>query len=266
MKIYLAGIAPFYKLINCAFKNDFSEYLGEKREFTWKPFYALESFFYVKKANKLMDLLPRFKGFLLDSGAFTFRQNADKKANWEQYTEEYADFINHHKIDLFFELDIDSEIGYDNVLILRNKLERLTNKQCIPVWHKNRGKEEFFKMCQEYSYVAIGGLVGSKNSNTSIVKYLPWFIDTAHSYKAKIHGLGLTGMDSLRQFKFDSVDSTSWTTGNRFGKIYKFHNGQILKFERKANQHVRMRLTAVNNFCEWTKFAHWAETHLEGEK
>ena len=263
MKVYLAGVAPFVKLVECAYKNDYTDYLGERREeFKMENFYALESFFYVKKANKLMELIPKFKGFLLDSGAFTFRQNSKIKANWEQYTEEYADFINHHNIKLFFELDIDTEIGYDRVLVLRNKLEKLTNKQCIPVWHKNRGKEEFIKMCQEYPYVAIGGLVGSKNDTSSIIKYLPWFIDTAHKNKAMIHGLGLTAMDSLKRFRFDSVDSTSWTTGNRFGKIYKFHNGEILKFERKANQQVKMRLTAVNNFCEWTKFSNWADTHL----
>ena len=263
MKIYLAGCSPFVKLIRGAFINDFSEYLqGYDKNYKAEKFYALESFFYVKKGNQFMDYLPQFKGFLLDSGAFTFRQNVGVKANWNQYVEEYADFINHYKIELFFELDVDTEIGYENVLILRNKLEKLTNRQCIPVWHKNRGKEDFIKMCKSYPYVAIGGLVGSINNNTSIKKHLPWFISTAHSCGAKIHGLGFTSLERLKEYHFDSVDSTSWVSGNRFGKVYKFMDGKMLIYDRKANQRIKTKLTAINNFVEWTKFGKWAETHL----
>lgn len=263
MKIYLAGCSPFRKLLNGAINNDYTEYLGSPhKEFKAEKFYALESFFYVKKGNKFMDYLPHFKGFLLDSGAFTFRQNAGVKADWNKYVTEYADFISHYNIELFFELDIDTEIGYENVLILRNKLEKLTNRRCIPVWHKNRGKEEFIKMCKEYSYVAIGGLVGSVNSNTSIKKHLPWFIETAHSNGAQIHGLGFTSLERLKEYHFDSVDSTSWVSGNRFGKVYKFQNGEMLIFNRKPNQKVKTKLVAVNNFVEWTKIGKWAESHL----
>ena len=57
------------------------------------------------------------------------------------------EFINTYKIDKFFELDIDSVVGYEEVLKLRKKLEHLTEKQCIPVWHTSRGKEDFLKTC-----------------------------------------------------------------------------------------------------------------------
>ena len=42
---------------------------------------------------------------------------------------------------------------------IRTKLEKGTNKKCIPVWHLSRGFDEFIKHTQEYDYIAIGGIV-----------------------------------------------------------------------------------------------------------
>lgn len=262
MKIYLAGCSSFMDVVEGALKGDFSKYIpNSKNKYTAENFYLLESFFYTKKDAKITKLLPYFKGFLLDSGAFTFRQ-ATTKADWNSYLDDYADFINHHDVKLFFELDIDSEIGYNNVLKLRDRLEGLTNKKCIPVWHPNRGKQEFIKMCKEYPYVSLGGLVGSKSKGSNYIKYFPWFIQTAHYYGAQIHGLGYTHMSDLHRCHFDSVDSTSWTSGGRFGHIFKFNGNTLVKFDKPAGHRVKTRETCVNNFCEWTKFANWAETHL----
>ena len=107
-----------------------------------KGIYALESFYYADK--RIEKYIPLMKDFLLDSGAFTFFSSG-KTVNWEEYVDKYADFINRNNVKHFFELDIDKLIGYENVLKLRKRLELETGKQCIPVWHKPRGKEEFLK-------------------------------------------------------------------------------------------------------------------------
>ena len=39
---------------------------------------------------------------------------------------------------------------------------------------------------------------------------------------AKIHALGFTSISGLEKYHFDSVDSTSLTTGNRFRMLYHF--------------------------------------------
>ena len=86
---------------------------------------------------------------------------AGKNANsvdWEEYIERYAGFIKATGVEHFIELDIDCVMGYERVKELRNKLITLTNKQPIPVWHKSRGKDEFLKMCDEFPYVALGGI------------------------------------------------------------------------------------------------------------
>ena len=203
---------------------------------------------------------------MLDSGAYSFMQNSSKKVHWDEYIERYADFINKYQIEKFFELDIDSVIGYEAVIKYRKKLEKLTNKQSIPVWHNNRGKEEFIKMCEEYPYVAIGGLVGGNSEySRKYWKYFPWFINTAHKNNAKIHALGFTSLDGIKKYHFDSVDSTAWLSGNRFGFVYKFnaHNGEMIKIDApKGKRLADSRKVALNNYVEWIKFQKYAETHL----
>lgn len=223
----------------------------------------LESFYY--QDDIITNLIPYFKNFMLDSGAFTFF-SAGKHIDWNKYVTEYIAYINKNKVDLFFELDIDVLIGYDKVKEIRKRIERETGKQPIPVWHRNRGKEEFIKMCKEYPYVAIGGLVDSAGKQGEYArqywKYFPWFINTAHQYGAKIHALGFTAITALRQYHFDSVDSSSWTTGNRFGGVYKFTGNNIIRIKKPEGVRMKHKEIAIHNFNEWIKFSQWAETHL----
>lgn len=226
---------------------------------TYRP-YILESFYYVDKETEI--LLPHFGDFLLDSGAFTFMENAKTHVDWEEYLERYADFIRRNNIGKFFELDIDSLVGYEKVVEYRKKLERLTGKQPIPVWHSPRGKEEFLRHCDEYPYVSLGGIVG-KEWKLDAEKYMPWFISEAHRRGVKIHGLGYTKLEKLKKFHFDSVDSTSWTTGNRFGFVYKFNGRTMIKVDvPKGKRIADPRKVALINYTEWVKFQQWADTHL----
>ena len=220
----------------------------------------LQSFYYCNEFTEKI-ILPSVSKFMLDSGAFTFFQTG-KNIDWNEYVERYADFINRNRIDLFFELDIDSLIGYDNVKKLRGRLESLTGKPCIPVWHKSRGKEDFIQMCKDYDYVSIGGIV-SKEIPSKEWSYFPWFINKAHEHGAKIHGLGFTSLGGLSKYHFDSVDSTSWTSGNRFGTMYRF-NGKTMELHKRPDgmRLADSRTVAVHNFKEWVKFQKWAESHL----
>lgn len=220
----------------------------------------LESFYYVD--DWIIQLIPRLSKFLLDSGAFTFLTSHKGKVDWEDYLRRYAEFINKYDIKLFFELDIDPIVGYEKVLEMRKWLERETGKKPIPVWHKSRGKSDFLKMCDEYDYVAIGGIV-SKEITRQEYKYFPWFINEAHKRGAKIHGLGFTNLEGITKYHFDSVDSTSWTTGNRFGAVYRFNGKTMVKYDKKEGQRLAdSRAVAINNFNEWVKFQQYAETNL----
>lgn len=199
---------------------------------------------------------------MLDSGAFTFF-SAGGGVKWDDYIKQYAAFINRNNVKYYFELDIDNLIGYDKVLYFRARLEDMTGKPCIPVWHKSRGHAEFAKMCEQYSYVAIGGIVTGEIKRKEY-KYFPQLIRTAHKHGAKIHGLGFTNVQGLRRFHFDSVDSTSWLSGGRYGTVYIF-DGQTITAQVRKAQGKRItdyKAATIHNFKEWEKFAEYAEKYL----
>ena len=222
----------------------------------------LQSFYYCDDFTESV-IIPNCKNFMLDSGAFTFFSTGGGGVDWSSYIKKYANFINRNKVNLFFELDIDNLIGYDKVLYYRKKLEDMTGKPCIPVWHVSRGKEEFLRMCEQYDYVAFGGLNTDGVSRQKIVKYMPWFIDMAHANGAKIHGLGFTALKELPRIHFDSVDSTAWVSGNRFGSVYEFNGTTMVKHDRKEGQRLaNSKAVAIHNFNEWVKFAKYAEKYL----
>ena len=219
MKIFLAESGGLW-----------GSYIKEKQLF--KDTYILRSFYYMN--DFVESIIPECKMFLLDSGAFTFLNNSKSDINWKEYVDKYADFINKNNIEYFFELDIDSIVGYEKVKEYRNYLEAKTGKKCIPVWHKSRGKEEFLRLCDEYKYIAIGGIV-TKEIRPCDYKFLNYFIKEAHKRNCKIHGLGFTNIKNIFIYKFDTVDSTAWTTGNRFGSTIYFFNGQTLVKTNKPN-------------------------------
>lgn len=241
MKVYLA--AP-HNAVHC------------KEEILKSP-YVLESYAYFQPwETSLIN-----KDFLLDSGAFTFLSKTTAGVDWDAYVRQYAEFINKHSIRLFFELDIDSIVGIKEVERLRNLLERLTGRQCIPVWHKSRGKQYFVNIVKNYEYVAIGGLV-TKEIVPNEYRYLPWFIDKAHEHGSKIHGLGFTRLSDYHKYCFDSVDSSSRTSGRRFGTVYTFKDGELAAYSRKDARLHNYKRADVHNLRQWIAFQKYAHKRL----
>ena len=254
MKVYLAGENGEKNIIENHI-YDSTIKLGDLN--------ILETYYYLRNNVDITRLIPYFNSFLLDSGAFTFMQgNHGGKIDWDKYIEEYGAFINKYDIKLFFELDIDSIVGLAEVERLRDKLQVITGKHPIPVWHKNRGKEYFIEMCKKYPYVAIGGIVTEEIKRGTYEKLFPWFIKIAHQNKAKIHGLGYTSVAKLKYYRFDSVDSTAWLYGNRSGWIDKFNpNLGLIEKIKKEGCRLKSKEAAINNFIQWCKFSKYAEKY-----
>lgn len=223
----------------------------------------LQSFKYCDSFTEEV-ILPNCKNFLLDSGAYSFFSG--RGGDWDKYIERYAAFINRNKIERFFELDIDSIVGYERVKEFRDRLEQLTGRASIPVWHYERGRDEWLNLCENYDYVAVGGLVKEGSTSEYAVKYrkyFPWFINTAHERGAKIHALGFTALLDLEKYHFDSVDSSTWSAGNRYGHYFTF-DGRIMKSNKKPNgaRIANHQALSLHNFLEWKKFAEYAEVKL----
>lgn len=245
MKIFLAGT-----------QGDNGQLVSNKKD----KLNLLESFYYMKDEH--MNIYKNHT-FLLDSGAFTFMNAKKGNVNWSEYIDKYAAFINKHNIEHFFELDIDSIVGINEVEKLRNKLEVLTNKKCIPVWHKSRGLEYWKKICKEYNYVAIGGLVTQEIKRKEYDVFIP-LLKIAKENNTKVHGLGFTNLEGLKKYKFYSVDSTSWISGQKFMQFYTFNGSTLVKSklnkENKVGINPKGRLKY--NFDEWVKFSKYAENNL----
>lgn len=222
--------------------------------------YILTSFFYADTFTQSV-VIPNCRDFLLDSGAFTFFSSG-KTVDWNAYVEEYADFILRNDIKHFFELDIDALIGFKNVLSLREKLEGRTGRKCIPVWHKGRGLEEWRRMCEAYDYVAIGGIASGEISKQQY-QFFPALLKEAKERGAAVHGLGFTSVANLKKYRFDTVDSSSWTSGGRFAITYRFDGRNMRQIPRPENARIKdFAAIDAHNFSEWLKFQRYADTHL----
>lgn len=222
-----------------------------------KSIYTLESFQYVKRLG-----LPHIKNmdnFILDSGAFTYLNGASGDVDWEQYVDDYADFIIKYKVKNFIELDIDPIVGIKEVERLRAKLEAKVGRQSIPVWHKSRGKQYWLDIVKEYDYVAVGGIV-TKEIKPSEYKFFHWLLAEAKRQNCKVHGLGFTNLKGLEEYDFYSVDSTSWKSGHQFGSVFMFNGHTMVKFDRGPGQKVNAHKTATNNFNEWVKFQKYKDS------
>lgn len=265
MQIYIAGTLSrpyvYRKAMELFLAGEHPVKNGKDAD--WEGLNILETYYYLQKNNEFPRLIENFQNFLLDSGAFTFMSGADK-VDFDKYVEGYAEFIKKWNIKLFFELDIDSVVGIKEVERLRIKLEKLTGRKPIPVWHKARGKEYFIEMCKDYPYVAIGGIVTKEIPMSKYEKLFPWFIKTAHKYGCKIHALGYTNIKGLFRYNFDSVDSTAWLYGNMSGSIYKFdaRNQAMNKTKVPTGKRLKSKAAAAYNFNEWVRFMKYARIHL----
>lgn len=221
MKIFLSALeaSPEFYYINDNIKN-------------YK--YNLMSFYYIKKENVFKEIIKKSELILIDSGAHSFQKG--KKVDWLEYTKKYANFIkefDEEKIIGYFEMDIDNIIGYEEVLKLRKILESVTDK-IIPVWHKNRGIQDFKDMCEKYSGKIIA-ITGFKNEDIQDHQYL-MFLKYAKEHNCKVHCLGMTRKKILDKVPFDYVDSSSWKQQGIFGKIT--NKGKVTKEFSKVKREI----------------------------
>tara|TARA_R110000744_G_scaffold300906_1_gene410030 strand:- start:132 stop:734 length:603 start_codon:yes stop_codon:yes gene_type:complete len=200
---------------------------------------------------------------MLDSGAFSFFGGA--KTDLNEYVDKYIKFINDYDVKLFFELDIYSLIGKDKTDLINQKIRKETGKKPIPVFHYFLGVDFYKQICEEYDYIAIGasGRHDSKWTRETPEK-LRKLIDYAHSKKVKVHGLGYTSLKMLlgKKMPFDSVDSTSWMSGHRFGTVQEWNGTSFTNSKAPEGQRANTHKIAQHNFEAWIKFNNFAERNL----
>lgn len=247
MKIYIAGHGKYEPI-----DDKFFDY------------FRLASYYKIR--NKELPHLDKYKDFILDSGIFSYLNSQASQASqtdWDRYCHEYGDFVKARKVKNYVEIDVDRMIGLKEVERIRNKLHKIVGWKSIPVWHMNRGYDKWLELCRDYDYICFGAFLTdglSRKKYSSIEK----FIRDARKENCKVHGLGFTPMKWLRKLKFYSVDSTTWTAGNRFGGAIHLMKGNEIKIINKPQGQKIINHYAVskNNFYEWIKFQRYAEHNL----
>lgn len=223
-----------------------------------KSKYQLASFYSLKKS--MIKNLAECDEWLLDSGAFSF-MNGKSECDFNGYLERYAEFVKEYDVKNYFELDLDTIIGVQKTEQMRNKLEKIVGRQCIPVWHKIRGIENWVRLSKEYKYIALGGVV-TKEIAQSQYSAFPAMIEIAHKNGAKVHGLGFTATSYFNKIKFDSVDSTTWNVGGKFGNVCVFTPKKYMRQLYTKSRCINHDALMIHNWNEWIKFQKFAEKNL----
>lgn len=229
------------KIFLSALRKPFAEYFVSQglTHFKWN----LMSYYGLKR-DEADYIKAHSDEVMIDSGAHSFQFG--KKVDWLEYTKEYAKFIESYddkKVVGFFEMDVDNIIGYKKVLELRKILERVSDK-IIPVWHINRGINEYRRMCEQYAGRVIS-ITGFKNKDIKDDQYIQ-FLKYAWKHNCKVHCLGMTRKEVLNKVPFDYVDSSSWLQEVVYGNIYNPKTGKKQKVSREQSRVNREQCYLLN--------------------
>lgn len=152
----------------------------------------------------------------LDSGAwsaFTLGSPIDLK--------EYVKFITRfsHWFKAYSNLD-----DLQSPVITKNNQKALEDKGLypLPVFHTGESLEILEDYVQEYPYVCVGRIIPFTNQPKKIIPFLIQCHKIARG-RAVLHGFGVTNWKLLKLFPWYSVDSSSWASGFRYGRVSVFH-------------------------------------------
>lgn len=231
-----------------------------------KNTHILQSFAYdFKNVEKYY---PMCKSVMLDSGAFTVMNSKSKRNNFNpmQYCKEYANHIKKNNIDTFLELDIEGVYGFDVYRDCLHQLQDITGKMPIIVFHKWRGLNYYKELVKKVPYIALGDVSVGGSSSRELYKFFPWFIKEAHKNNCKVHGLAFTSIPDLQFMEMDSVDSSSWSAGCRFGHPFRF-DGHCLKVYDCSRTETRQldhnKVVKLHDYLEWQKLSQYYDTEMD---
>lgn len=207
MILYLADRDPYQLSVSGAKKILFSYYYHSDKKFG-----ELKKRFF-----------PNGIKVFADSGGFTAMEQG-VEIDLPTYCKWLKENSQH--FDAYANLDV---IG-NQVLTRRNQAfmeEEGTSP--LPVFHVGSGFKELQRLCEQYSYVAIGGMVPYMKKAKDINAFLKRVFDIAGD--TKLHGFGCTNLKVLFEFPWYSVDSATWLVGIRYGEVPIF-NRRKLTIER----------------------------------
>lgn len=206
---------------------------------------------------------------VVDSGAHSFfsfiglsvsadnRLSTTEMPDPDLYFENYLNWIKeyYNYFDYFVELDIQDIVGMDKVRQWRKRLiDANVFDKCILVHHSCNSWQDYEEILSiaQSKYIALEGLRNGKIN-------LPYLkcIKAAYDKKIRVHGFALTAPKVCLNYPFYSVDSTTWTAVNRYGRVQLFIDGKIKAIETSKENYIKYRLpTCFANFNKTKEHQH----------
>jgi len=189
-----------------------------------KKLNLLTSYHYFRDAN-LDDLVQEHLAgidvdIFADSGAFS-AWTQGKRIDLDDYAAWLRKWS--HRFTCAATLDVIGDPGasYAQTTKLRSLIDR--SLDVLPTFHFS-GASSFDPLKryidEGYTYIALGGLVGAKNRALASAWIARCFqVKPDH---VRFHGFGVTAWRTLNAFAWYSVDSSSWTSGFRYGTLPLF--------------------------------------------
>jgi hypothetical protein len=148
----------------------------------------------------------------------------------------YAEWVNHHigLASAYANLDV---IGDANGTERNQRELERRGLSPLPVFHTGEPWSVLERLCDEYPYVALGGMVGKAKQRDRLRAWIAKAFSVAGD-RTVFHGFGLTVWDLMRDFSWYSVDSSSWGSGFRFGTVSLFdcNAGKFVKVDLRDKQ------------------------------
>lgn len=167
--------------------------------------HALGSYFGENQC--LETALKYYPHIFLDSGAFSAKTRGVKID-----IKEYAGFLHRYgsRLDVYANLD---SIGNPEETLQNQKILEKEGLKPLPVYHSGEDVKYLKYYIENYEYIALGGMVGTKDTNR-------WLETVFNKYPdKKFHGFGMTDFGLILKYPFYSVDSTTWFCAQKFGVI-----------------------------------------------
>jgi hypothetical protein len=150
---------------------------------------------------------------VLDSGAWSaFTSGVPLKMD------EYVAWCHMHRAGVWWYSNLD-DMGSWQRTKANQKIMEDAGLTPVPVFHTGEPWHVLESYCEQYSRVAVGKIVPYSTRARIIVPWLRHVFEIAAKHGTKVHGFGVTNVSLLKLVPFNSVDSSKWTTGHRFGRV-----------------------------------------------
>jgi hypothetical protein len=117
----------------------------------------------------------------------------------------------------------------------------------LPVFHVGSPWERLEKLCAQYRYVALGGMVPYTRMYGEVMRWLVRCFRIGAAHGTVFHGFGQTNITVMSSLPFYSVDSSTWSHGAKFGlfKLFDGRAGRIVQVSAGNPERVRRQARLI---------------------